>query len=184
MEAVQVANLTKAIRCMAITKEDTMVTTEVDEVALTSLIITLATTRVEISVAEVAVVVEGITVAVTCRVVITSTKAEAVEAWAIISLEEEAEVDINMEEVVSTDLKVIMADTMGSLMVVAEILCSPTCLIIRKADSTVVTTTSSFSIKARTYRKTLLIWAWAEHQEVKPPHQLQVVASLSSNRTL
>lgn len=151
------ANLTKAIRCMAITKEDTMVTTEVDEVALTSLIITLATTRVEISAAEVAAVVEGITAAVTCRVVITSTKAEAVEEWAIISLVEVAEVDINMEEVASTDLKVIMADTMGSLMVVAEILCSLTCLIIRKADNTVVTTTLSFSIKARTFRRALLI---------------------------
>ena len=178
------ANLIKAIRCMAITKEDTMVTTEVDEVALTSQIITLVTARVEISAAEVAAVVEDITAAVTCREAIISTKAEVVEAWATISLVEEAEVDISMEEVVLTDLKVIMADIMGSLMVVAEILCSPTCLIIRKADSTVVTTTSSFSIKARTYRKTLLIWAWAEHQEVKPPHQLQVVASLSSNRTL
>ena len=140
-------SIIKAIICMVITKEVTTVTTEVDEVASTNPITTLITIA-EISAAEVVVAVVAMTAAATCKVTITSIKEEAVEAWATNSLG--AEVDINMEEV-STDLRVIMVDIMGKIMVV-ETLCSPTCLdiTIRKAASTVVTITSILSTKAPT----------------------------------
>ena len=131
-----------------------------------------------------AVAAEGITEAVTCKVVITLIKAEGVVAWATNNLVAGAEVDINMED--STALKAIMVvDTMGNLTVAAEILCSPTCLSlikIKKATSTEVTRTSNFSIRAQTFHRTLLRWAWAGHREVAPIRQLLVGASLSSNR--
>ena len=178
------ANLIKVTRCMDITKVvDMMVTTEVEEVALTSPIITLITTNAGISVAEEAVAVEDTTAAVTCKMAITSIKAEAVEAWATNSLVVEAEEGISMEEV-STDLKVVMAAyIIVNLMVAMEISCSQTCLNIRKVASMVVTS-SILSIKARTCHKTLIRWGWAGHQEVTPIRQLLAEASLvSSNRT-
>ena len=116
-------SIIKAIICMVITKEVMMVTTEEDEVASTNPITTLITIA-EISAAEVVVAVVAMTAADTCKVTITSINEEAVEAWAINRLG--AEVVTNMEEV-SMDLRVIMADIMGKIMV-AEILCSPTCL--------------------------------------------------------
>ena len=116
-------SITKAITCMVITKEVMMVTTEEDEVASTNPITTLITIA-EISAAEVVVAVVAMTAADTCKVTITSINEEAVEAWAINRLG--AEVVTNMEEVLM-DLRVIMADIMGKIMV-AEILCSPTCL--------------------------------------------------------
>ena len=116
-------SITKVTICMVITKEVMMVTTEEDEVASTNPITTLITIA-EISAAEVVVAVVAMTAADTCKVTITSINEEAVEAWAINRLG--AEVVTNMEEVLM-DLRVIMADIMGKIMV-AEILCSPTCL--------------------------------------------------------
>lgn len=169
-------SIIKAIICMVITKEVTMVTTEVDEVALTSQIITLITI-VEISAAEVVVAVVGMTAAATCKVTITSIKEEAVEAWATNSLG--AEVDISMEEV-STDLRVLMVDTMGKIMEVTETLCSPTCLNIKKEASTVIRT-SILNTKALICHRTPDRWAWVGHQEVAPILQLLVAASLGSS---
>ena len=173
-------SIIKAIICMVITKEVTMVTTEVDEVALTSQIITLITI-VEISAAEVVVAVVGMTAAATCKVTITSIKEEAVEAWATNSLG--AEVDISMEEV-STDLRVLMVvDIMVKIMEVTETLCSPTCLNIKKEAST-VTRALILNTKALICHRTPDRWAWVGHQEVAPILQLLVAASLaSSSRT-